>query len=187
MLSVVIATKDSERALVQTLACLVSGATDGFVREVIVADGGSRDETEAVADVAGCNFVAAEGPLGRHLKQGAGLARASWLLFLRPGTILEPLWTAGAGRFVERASPNDAAATFRRGASAQPGFREALSMLAASLGARPRPEQGLIISKEFYERLGGHSELASDPEADLLRRIGKRRLVTLAAAAETAQ
>ncbi|MEA2873185.1 MAG: hypothetical protein QOH67_3161, partial [Hyphomicrobiales bacterium] len=45
MFSVIVATYDSERALVPTLAALVPGATAGIVREVIVADGGSRDET----------------------------------------------------------------------------------------------------------------------------------------------
>ena len=56
MLSVIIATLDSERALVPTLAALVPGAMAGLVSEVLVADGGSRDETAVVADVAGCNF-----------------------------------------------------------------------------------------------------------------------------------
>ena len=50
MLSVVIATHDSERALLPTLAALVAGAAAGVVREVIIADGGSRDETCEIAD-----------------------------------------------------------------------------------------------------------------------------------------
>jgi glycosyltransferase involved in cell wall biosynthesis len=53
MLSVVIATHNSERALLPTLAALVSGAAAGIVREVIVADAGSRDATAAIADGAG--------------------------------------------------------------------------------------------------------------------------------------
>jgi hypothetical protein len=43
-----------------------------------------------------------------------------------------------------------------------------------------------VISKQLYDRLGGHSETAADPEAELLRRIGRRRVVTLAAGAFTA-
>ena len=54
MLSVVIATQDSERALLPTLAALVAGAAAGLVREVIVADASSRDATVAIADEAGC-------------------------------------------------------------------------------------------------------------------------------------
>ncbi|HXW41182.1 MAG TPA: glycosyltransferase, partial [Xanthobacteraceae bacterium] len=71
MLSVIIATLDSERALVQTLAALVSGATAGLVSEVLVVDGGSHDDTAAVADIAGCNFTVVEGSLARRLKAGA--------------------------------------------------------------------------------------------------------------------
>lgn len=179
MLSVIIATFDSERALVPTLAALVPGAMAGLVSEVLIADGGSRDETAVVADVAGCNFVLVEGPLGRRLKAAAAAARAPWLLFLRPGIILDTPWTGEASGFLERAAGEPRAAVFRRAAPAQSGAREALSLFAAALGGRPRPEEGLIISKQFYEAVGGHSERADNPEAELLRRLGRRQLLTL--------
>ncbi len=179
MLSVIIATRDSERALVRTLAALVPGATAGLISEVLVADAGSRDETAAVADIAGCNFLVVEGPLGRRLKAATARARAPWLLFLRPGTILDTPWTGDARSFVEQPAPDTSAAIFRRSAPAQSSLREAFSLFAAALGARPRPEQGLIVSKDFYRQIGGHSEHAADPEADLLRRIGRRRMAML--------
>ena len=75
MLSVIIATRNSERALVPTLAALVPGATAGLISEVLVADGGSHDDTAKVADVAGCNFTVLEGPLARRL-QGGGCGGA---------------------------------------------------------------------------------------------------------------
>ena len=59
-------------------------------------------------------------------------------------------------------------------------------LLVAALGARPRPQQGLLIARKFYDALGGHSEAAADPEAELVRRIGRRRLITLPAKAFTA-
>ena len=58
--------------------------------------------------------------------------------------------------------------------------------LLRSRFASPRPEQGLIIARRFYDQLGGHRDHAGDVEADLLRRIGRRRLVTLRAAAVVA-
>ena len=76
MLSVIIATKDAERALVPTLAALVSGATAGIIREVLIADGGSRDDTAAVAEVAGCNFLVLDGTTARRLNTAAAKARA---------------------------------------------------------------------------------------------------------------
>jgi hypothetical protein len=190
MLSVIIPTQDSERALLSTLAALVPAAMEGFVAEVVIADAGSRDDTAAVADVAGCKFRALEGPLGKRLKTAAASARAPWLLFLRPGTVFDASWVGEARRFIERTSAQTraaktCAATFRRGAPAQPALGEALSLLAAALGARPRPQQGLIIAKRFYEDIGGHAEGAADPEADLIRRIGRRRLARLASIAST--
>jgi hypothetical protein len=179
MLSVIITTLDSERALVPTLAALVPGAMAGVVSEVLVADGGSQDDTVAVAEVAGCNFMVVEGGLARRLNAAAAMARARWLLFLRPGTVLDASWTADARRFVERPSRDAGAAVFRRGAPARPVLRDALSLLATALGRRPRPEQGLLISKLFHAGLGGHSETVADPETDLIRRIGRRRIVTL--------
>jgi glycosyltransferase involved in cell wall biosynthesis len=186
MLSVVIATKDSERALVPTLAALVSGATAGLISEVLVADGGSRDDTAVVAEVAGCNFIAADGTPGRRLKAAAGKARAPWLMFLRPGTVLDAAWVNDAGRFIGVTARPDRAAVFRRGAPMQSGLREALSMVATALGARPRPEQGLVIARDFYAALGGHAETAVDAETDLIRRIGRRRIVRLPSIAYSA-
>ncbi len=101
MLSVVIATKDSERALVPTLAALVPGATAGLVSEVLIADGGSRDDTTAVAEHAGCNFVVMDAPLAQRLNAAAGKARAQWLLFLQPGMVLDSTWIGDAQRFAE--------------------------------------------------------------------------------------
>jgi glycosyltransferase involved in cell wall biosynthesis len=179
MLSVIIATLDSEALLVATLAALVPGAMDGLVSEVIVADGGSHDDTATVADVAGCNFTVIEGALGQRLKAAAATARAPWLLFLRPGIIPDAAWTGDVRRFVERRPPDASAAVFRRGRAGQAPLREILSLLAAAAGTLPRPEQGLLINHHFYDELGGHSDAATDPETDLIRRIGRRRLATL--------
>ena len=187
MLSAVIPTNESERTLVPTLAHLVAGAAEGMLREVIVADAGSKDATAEVADVAGCRLMTLPGALGPRLTAAAATARASWLLFLRPGIALDASWVREVARFIEtsdrRADGDVPAAVFRPGADAgRPVLVEALSLLRVALGGRPRPEQGLVIAKRFYERLGGHRD-RGDTEADLLRRIGRRRIVMLRAAA----
>ena len=139
----------------------------GLISEVLVADGGSQDETAAVADVAGCDFLAVEGPLGRRLKAAAAAARAPWLMFLRPGTVLDAPWTGEVGRFVRAAGraisrPPCSAAAVRRAI----GAARIAARCSPRLGALPRPEQGLLIAKQFYDTLGGHSERAADPEGD---------------------
>jgi glycosyltransferase involved in cell wall biosynthesis len=172
MFSVVIATHESERALVPTLAALVPGATAGIVREVIVADAASRDETAGVADVAGCRLIVSSEPLGTRLAEAARNARGAWLMFLTPGIVPEPTWISETTRFTETTdllgSPRAAVFALRSGALAGLIRRVAL----------PRPEQGLMIPKLLYDEVRWHRAVA-DPEADLLRRIGRRRIVTL--------
>jgi hypothetical protein len=53
-----------------------------------------------------------------------------------------------------------------------------LDIFARALRRPVSPRQGLIIAKAFYLELGGHPDTAS-PEAAFLRRLGRRRIVTL--------
>lgn len=179
MLSVIIPTRESERILVRTLACLVPGATAGLIREVILADGGSQDQTAEVGDVAGCRFLPLPGPLGPRLDFAASSARGEWLMFLPAGAILEPGWVADVQQFIERA-PVAVAAVFAE--TPRPhGQNSALRDLVAFWCARRAslaPGRGLLIGKPFYRELGGYRD-RSDTEAELLRRIGKRRLAML--------
>lgn len=190
MLSVVIPTHESERLLVQTLAALVPGAMSGLISEVVVADAGSRDDTEQVADIAGCRFIRMEVPLAARLRETARGTRTPWLMFLRPGCVPEPGWIAACERFMEAASRLDGAgraAVFRPPGAAdllRPGLSEVLALLRVMLGGGARPEQGLLIARRFYDSLGGHPD-GSEPEAAMLRKIGRRRVTMLGAAART--
>jgi glycosyltransferase involved in cell wall biosynthesis len=189
MLSVLIATHDSERALLPTLSALVSGAAAGVVREVIVADAGSADATAAIADAAGCRLLSSPLPRGARLKAAAQAARASWLMFLPPGAVLDATWVDESRRFIEQAELQGCAgsygATFRPGSAAfRPTLIEALSLLWVSLGAGPSADQGLLIAKSLYDAVGGHRDVG-EPERDLARRLGRRRLVLLRTGAVT--
>jgi len=186
MLSVVIATENAERTLVPTLTALVPGATAGIVREVIVADAGSSDATAIIADAAGCRFDVTAAPLGRRLKQAAANARSAWLLFLRPGAVPDWTWIEETRRFIEEAElggrRDTQAAAFRRTGEADTlgaAIIEGLGLIASALGAQPRPQQGLLISKTLYEKFDGHAGEDADPERKLLRRLGRRRIVML--------
>jgi len=89
MLSVLIETRDDERRLARTLASLVGAAVEGVVREVLVCDRGSTDATAAVADQAGCVFLA-----NVDIAAGIDRAKGDWLLVLEPGARLHDAWTA---------------------------------------------------------------------------------------------
>jgi glycosyltransferase involved in cell wall biosynthesis len=184
MLSVVIATDESERELVPTLAALIPGAAAGAVREVIVADGGSRDQTAEVADIAGCRIIVSRAPLGERLRNAAATARAPWLMFLRVGTVPDPTWIGEAIGFAaqeQRNAGNAARAAVFRPAPVQGSIwtlLEVLTFLRVTLAGNHRPEQGLMIPRALYDALGGHRD-GADPERDLLRRLGRRRIAVL--------
>ncbi|MGE3150028.1 MAG: glycosyl transferase [Pseudorhodoplanes sp.] len=188
MLSVIIPTENAERALVPTLAMLVPGAAAGVVREVVLADAESSDQTGEVGDIAGCRIVASRQPVGARLRSAALSARSPWLMFLRPGTVLDPDWSDEVMRFIDHAGrAGREAAVFRptpRIQARYPGLQEMAALLRLSLGGRLHPDHGLVIASELYRALGGHCDNSADAESVLLRRIGRGRITVLRSAAK---
>jgi glycosyltransferase involved in cell wall biosynthesis len=185
MLTVIIPTRESERPLVRTLAALVPGAAAGVIREVIVTDAGSSDATAEVADIAGCQFVVSDQPLAARLTAAAAMARSAWLMFLQPGTVPDATWIDEVARFIDGEQARDPdvsrAAAFRpapASGAARPALLEAFSLMRLALGGRPKPQHGLIVARHVYDAMSGHRDHA-DPEADLMRRLGRRRIVML--------
>jgi glycosyltransferase involved in cell wall biosynthesis len=183
MLSAIIATHESERVLVPTLAALVPGVAAGLIGEVVIADAGSRDATAEVADVAGCRFISSTDPLGVRLRAAAASTRGPWLLFLRAGAVPQPGWVDAADRFMQSADLEGAsrAAVFRPPGAAdylRPTLSEIFALLRSALGSGPGPNQGLLISRRFYETVGGHPDEAN-AETVLLHRLGRRRIAML--------
>jgi glycosyltransferase involved in cell wall biosynthesis len=187
VITVIIPTLDSEGALVPTLSALVSASASGLVREVILADGGSRDETEKVADVAGCHFLKGPHDPGARLRAAAHQARGSWLLFLDPAAILQEGWMREVRAFVDTMERGGLAerraATFRlgyEGFGMKPRLAEAAAAARLAVIGRPRPEQGLLIARRFYDQLGGHKD-GKKAQERLFARIGRRKLIMLRA------
>ena len=177
MLTAIISTRESERLLVPTLAALVPGATAGVLTDVIVADANSRDDTERVADTAGCKFLKSDAPLGTRLREASQAARSPWLMFLRAGAVPDPTWIGAVERFAEESGgAYQCAATFR----AMPAGSALGDALRALMRTARRPENGLMIHRRLYDELGGHAD-GGDPEAALMRKLGARRIALLGA------
>lgn len=190
MLSVIIPTYEAERRLVPTLAALVPGATAGLVREVILADAGSRDATAEVADFAGCRMLVSAAPAAARLMEAAEAARAQWLLFLELGTVPQAGWVEETSRFIDETSlsgaANEVAAVFRAvspGLAGTAPLREAISLVMQATGLLRPPSRGLLIGQDFYRRMATPGAAAQAPHGEVIgevvRRIGRRRIVTL--------
>ena len=176
MLSVIIQAEGAEGPTVATLAALVPGAAAGVICEVLLVDRTGASAVERVADVAGCRFLAFEGSRAAALAAAARQARSPWLMFLDAGAVLEPGWIEETTQFIQRISGSERprAAIFRyaRSPYAETSFRERLKWLGRMI-AGPRADQGLVIARAHYERLGGHPPGARRAEAKLLRQLGR--------------
>ena len=183
MISVIIPTSNSERLLPRCFDSLITAAVRGVVREVIVSDAGSADATLEIADAAGAHIVHARKGRGAQLADGAARAKSDWLLFLHPETALEPGWEVEAESFLDQAvMERPLAAVFRfalEDFSGEARRAEAKAALRTALFALPYGDQGLLIPKRLYQKIGGYRALADMEDADIARRIGRRRLVSL--------
>lgn len=191
MISVVIPTLNAEQGLAACLTALVRAVVEGVVREVIVVDGGSADRTAEIVDQAGATMIRSPAGRGCQLAAGAERARMPWLLFLHADTVLEPGWHREAAAFMQRVDSGErahAAAAFRFGLD-DLGFKPRLVELGVAwrcgLLGLPYGDQGLLIQGRLYRQLGGYKPMPLMEDVELVRRIGRRRMVILRARATT--
>jgi rSAM/selenodomain-associated transferase 2 len=175
MLSVVIPTLN----VVGTLAATLVSVTDAD--EVVVVDGGSRDGTAALATSLGAKVVQAPCGRGVQLAHGVKVATGDWLLLLHGDTRLAPGWS--------RVIPSTARAGYYRFMldSDDPRARRLERLVAwrCWLFALPYGDQGLLIHRDLLQQVGGIKPLPLMEDVDLVRRLGRRRLVPLDVAAVT--
>jgi rSAM/selenodomain-associated transferase 2 len=193
MLSVIIPTLNAEKSLASCLSALVHGSVRGLVRDVVIVDGGSNDKTIEIADQAGATIVTSPKGRGTQMRNGAVTAKQEWLLFLHADTVLSAGWEDEVEKFLQqveggRFGNNQVAAAFRFalddfGSGAR--WLEMMVALRCALFRLPYGDQGLLISKNFYNKLGGYPDVPLMEDVGLVRRIGWRRLVMLRTSAVT--
>lgn len=185
MLTVVIPTLNAEKSLPATLAALAAAPVPPAV---VVADGGSTDATRAVAEAHGATVVLAPRGRGQQLHHGALAAPTAtrWLLFLHADTVPGPGWWVAVAHHIRdhegragyfRFSLDDPSPAARR--------VERLARWRCRMFALPYGDQGLLIGSSLYAELGGFRPLPLMEDVDLIRRLGRRRLVALPADAVT--
>ncbi|MEO5758264.1 MAG: glycosyltransferase [Mesorhizobium sp.] len=158
MLSVLIETHNDEEGLARTLASLIGGAVEGVVRDVIVCDTGSSDQTHRIAEHAGCQYLA-----GGGIAAGIMQAKGEWLLLLEPGARLVEGWIDDV---VAHTARQTMAARFSRTRGSRTPF------LARVLSGNRALAEGLVISKRQAASL---SKSAGSAEA-LARGLATKRL-----------
>ncbi len=188
MISVIIPTLNAAAHLPRSLAPLVAGAAHGLVKQVIVCDGGSSDETLAIAEAAGCDIMSSAPGRAKQMRAGAAAAKAHWFLFLHADTVLSHGWITDVEAFLAAHQAHMRAAAFRLAFDDDsPAARRVVwwARLRARWLKLPYGDQGLLISRFLYEGSGGFSDLPVMEDVEFVRRIGGERIVLLSAEAVT--
>src|ERR1700679_3091533 len=172
MLSVILSTEGAEQTAGATLAALVPGAAAGVVREVLLVDRAGTDTIERVADVAGCHFLPFEGTRAAALAGAARQARSPWLMFLHAGAVLDSGWIDETSQFIQNVSmsgrPRAGIFRYARSPYSETRLRDGFKFVARMI-AGPSADQGLLIARDHYDRLGGYAPEGRRAEAKLLR------------------
>ncbi len=182
MLTVIIPTLNADATLADTLDHLRAGARAADIGEIIVADGGSARQPQAKPLEAGfprVKVITSAPGRGVQLEAGALHAKGDWLLFLHADTLLGEGWADAVQAHVR--SSNQAAAF--RFALDDEGYKaralEAVVRWRCRLLALPYGDQGLLILRTLYDEVGGFKPVPLMEDVDLIRRIGRKRLVFL--------
>jgi rSAM/selenodomain-associated transferase 2 len=170
----------------RTLGATLDACAEAAGAEVLVVDGGSRDETPAVARRCGARVLDSAPGRGRQLALGAGAARGAWLLFLHADTVPASGWAEAARAFMAERTGRAAYFAFALDDPSPEARRlERLVAWRCRALALPYGDQGLLIPRALYEAVGGFRPLPLMEDVDLVRRLGRRRLAALPVAAVT--
>lgn len=177
--SVIIPTRNEVASLPTTLDHVIAAWPDA---EIIVSDGGSEDETVAIAGTKGAKVVRAqEASRGVQLRAGVGESSREWILFLHADTWVSSEAARVADQFRSRSEA--LIATF------QVAFDDSSWLLKRSewwtrfdsvftrFG-----DQGILVRRSYYDRLGGFQPWPLFEDVDLLRRARRQQPVTVLAA-----
>ena len=138
--------------------------------EIIVVDGGSEDETAALAAAGSDQLITSGAGRARQMNAGAGASRGEYLVFLHcdtrlgiePGAMLRVLDRAPAWGFF-RVRLSGGAAVFRVIEQAM-SLRSQLTMVATG-------DQCLFVSRSLWEACGGFAEIPLMEDVELCKRL----------------
>lgn len=153
---------------------------------MVVVDGGSSDDTQTIARHAGATVIVSDRGRGVQLGKGAAAAQRDWLLFLHADTLLGDGWRLAVQRHAAREQCK--AGYFRlrlRSSDRRARLIEGGVGLRCRFLGLPFGDQGLLISKDLYQEIGGYSAIPLMEDLDIARRLGRDRLVALPADAFT--
>lgn len=183
-LSVVVPTLNAEGRIGPCLGALYEAVQAGLLRELIVVDGGSEDRSVEIAREVGAEVLEVAPSRGGQLRAGCAVARGEWLLVVHADTVLEEGWTEAVAAHLSTGIAGYFTLQFDGGGATARRVAGWANLRARFFGL-PYGDQGLLVPRRLYEAVGGYPDIPLMEDVALVRRIGRRRLRPLAAAALT--
>jgi rSAM/selenodomain-associated transferase 2 len=181
-ISVVIPTLDEAACVGRAVGSVVGPGV-----EVLVVDGGSRDETDRLAHDAGARVLECERGRARQLRYGGERSTGDVIVFLHADTALSSGWQEDVLAALEDPAIAGGAFAFR---FAEAGWRErwveGWVALRVALFRLPYGDQALYMRRSVLEQMGGVPIVPMMEDLDLVRGIKRAgRLEMLRASATT--
>ncbi|MEB3293650.1 MAG: TIGR04283 family arsenosugar biosynthesis glycosyltransferase [Synechococcales bacterium] len=175
MISVIIPTYNEASTIAQTLAHTLAVAQSAI--EIIVVDGGSQDETVAIAAAYPCQVMTATTGRATQMNRGASIAQGDSLLFLHADTELPNHFDVWVQETL--AKPDVMAGAFELAiAGTDHGLRwvEWGVKWRSHLCQLPYGDQALFIKTNTFHQVGGFPDLPIMEDfvwVQQLKRLGK--------------
>lgn len=138
--------------------------------EVIVVDGGSQDETVALAQSVGVKVIAATSGRASQMNAGAAVATGSILLFLHADTHLPPAFDTLVRQVLQ--NPGTIAGAFELRIDAELwGIRliEKMVNLRSRFFSLPYGDQAIFLKASIFKEIGGFPNLPIMEDFELMR------------------
>ena len=180
--SVIIPTRNEEKSI----DAAIEQFRDSGVREVIVVDGGSRDQTCWRARAAGATVIESAPGRGTQQNRGAAEAQGDVLLFLHADTLLPLDFLKHVDNLLSREGAS--AGAFRLGVDGSGRMLRWVENMAnwRSLYCQlPYGDQAIFVKAETFRRAGGFAEIPLMEDFELMRRLRKLGRIELAPVAVT--
>jgi len=174
--SIIIPTFNAEDTLSATLDSL------GNAYEILVVDGGSIDGTVEIAKSFGAIVIKGEKGRGVQLATGAAVASGDWLLFLHADTQLETGWHEATQQFVSSPCHVDDVAVFTFSLDSHASQARRLEKIVAwrtHWFGLPYGDQGLLISREHYLKVGGFAPIPLMEDVAMIRKVPRSSITQL--------
>lgn len=155
---------------------------------IILADGGSTDETLQLASQFDVDLIPCDKGRGAQLRQACTSVSKDWLLILHADSRLPDNWRSIIAQYIGKPGAKEKAAYFSFKLDDKgfwPALLEKIVALRCRFFALPYGDQALLISRQLYEETGGYRALPFMEDLDLIRRLGRKRLYCLPASLTT--